>query len=163
VWCVCRAAVALAGLVSGCSEMMTALTPPPEVFKVDTPTSVPVGQSDVQAKVGDVLRLPLGPGTNTAQLGWMKVTINAKPQEYPEFEAGEEASSLVFRAQQPGQYRVEVHREVVRRIDGVDAESSEESSKEEKSLTDPIGPDTTFTLNADPKWTPRVWNITVVK
>lgn len=155
----CLAAVALAGVVAGCSEKVSWLMPASQLFSLNTWTTVPEGQYDVRARVGDVLHLPLGPGTGRSQVCWLKVRVNWKPVDPPEMESGEETSSYVFRAQQPGQYRVDVRREVVRRKDGDDAEPDEDP----KGLLDPPGPSTTFTRSADPKWTPRVWNITVTE
>ncbi len=155
----CPVVIALAGLLGGCSENMSALMPPSQVFSLDTWSRVPEGQREVRAKVGDVLYLPLGTGTDRSQLGWMKVSVNWKPVDVPEWDAGEETSSYVFRAQQPGEYRVEIRREVVRRKDGDDANPDEDP----KGLLDPPGPSTTYTRNADPKWPPRVWTITVTE
>ncbi len=154
----CLAAVVLAGVAAGCSSQELAALPR-QVFSLNTWTAVPEGQYDVQARVGEVLHLPLGPGTGWSELGWMKVSVNSKPVNPPDWAGGDEASSYIFRAEQPGQYRVEIRREVVRRNDGDEADADGEP----KSLLDPPGPETTFTRGPDPKWPPRVWNITVAE
>lgn len=154
----CLVVLALAGVVAGCSDM-AALMSPAQLFSLNTWTDVPAGQYEVRARVGEVLHLPLGPGTDRSQLGWMKVAVNWKPVGQPDFAPGDEVSSYVFRADKPGEYRVEVRREIVRRKDPDEPESEEDS----KSLTDAPGPGTVFTRNADPKWPPRVWKITVTE
>jgi hypothetical protein len=154
----CRAAVVLAGLAAGCSEVMSELMTT-ELFKLHTWTEVPAGQSEVKAKVGDVLRLPLGPGSAQSQLGWMRVTVNWKPVEHPDYVPGEETSSLDFHAQKPGVFRVEVRRAVVPRIGVQDPDAAED----EKSSQDQPAAETPSSPNADPIWTPRVWMITVSK
>jgi hypothetical protein len=155
----CLTAVVLAGVAAGCSSQELAALLPRQIFSLNTWTRVPEGQYDVQAKVGEVLYLPLGPGTDRSQLGWMKVSVNRKPVDPPDFDIGEEASSYIFRAEQPGEYQVEIRREVVRRTDGDEADADGKP----KSLTDPVGPDTTFTRSADPKWPPRIWYIKVTE
>jgi len=107
------ALVALAGLLPGCSEMAFVLRPPPQFIGVETWTNVPPDQTTVTARVGDVLHLPLGPATGGAD-HWQQIlfdlTVNGEPAPDPQYLVTLSSVRYVFRADQPGTYRVEVHR-----------------------------------------------------
>jgi hypothetical protein len=140
-------AAALAGLAAGCTEEWSALKPPSELIKLDTWTNVPEDQHDVRGRVGDVLHLSLGKGMDRSQLGWLRVIVNTKGQECPEFDTSAEPICYVFRAAQPGQYRLEVRREIV-------AQTNPDDNPE----AEPEPP-----RRLDRSWPPRVWNITITE
>jgi len=141
------AAAVLTGLAAGCTEEWSALKPPAELIKLDTWTTVPEGQHDIRGRVGDVFHLPLGTAVDRAQLGWLKALVNAKAQGCPEFDASSDVPSYVFRAEQPGQYRLDIRREIVARND-----------PDEHPEAEPEPP-----RRMDPSWPPRVWNITITE
>jgi hypothetical protein len=145
-------AAALAGLSAGCTEAVSALMPPAEWIKLDTWTTVPDGQRDVRGRVGDVFHLPLGPAMDRSLLGWLKVSINTRPQECPEFHTASEGTSYVFRAQRAGVYHLEVRRETVRRDD---------SAEPGAAAPEPPAPGTPPPRRDDPSWPPRVWDVTI--
>jgi hypothetical protein len=111
------ALAAAAGMASGCSELAPELRLPPAVFKLDTWTDVPDGQAEVEAKVGDVLHLPLGAGADCPPLSSLKARVNDRAQDQPEFYTGGKVPCYVFRAAKAGRYRVEIGHDLVRRVD----------------------------------------------
>jgi hypothetical protein len=146
-------AAALAGLAAGCTEewntlkpSLNSLKPPPGLIKLDTWTTVPEGQRDIQGRVGDVFHLSLGKAMDRTQLGWLRVVVNSRVQENPEFD-GDEPSSYVFRAERAGHYRLEIRREVAGKND-----------QEEHPEAEPEPP-----RKVDSTWPPRFWNITITE
>ncbi len=142
-----RFAAALAGLAVGCTDEWAALKPPPELIKLDTWTNVPEGQYEVHGRVGDVFHLPLGPAMDQTGLGWLRVIVNNQPQGCPEFDTSAKAAAYVFRADRPGQYHVEIRREIVRQIDPTEHPEAE-----------PEPP-----RRLDSSWPPRTWTITIAE
>jgi hypothetical protein len=107
------AAAALVGLLPGCAEWAFVFRPPPQFIGVESWTTVPAGREDVTARVGDVLHLPLGPATGGAdhwQPIYFDVTVNGEAPKDPSYLVALSAVTYVFRAERPGQYRVEVRR-----------------------------------------------------
>jgi hypothetical protein len=100
------AVVALAGLAAGCTDFAFVLRPPPQLVGVATWTVVPEGQQDVQARVGDVLHLPIGsPWVNKQTL--YVVTVNGEKPRDPVYCTSLTATSFVFNATEAGEYEVE--------------------------------------------------------
>jgi hypothetical protein len=102
-------AVALVGFVSGCTGFDFVLRPPPQFIELETWTDVPEGQQTFTARVGDVLHLPVGrsPTDHEFLPPFTKVTVNGQDPEIPSFWQSSKVVCYVFRAEKPGQYRVE--------------------------------------------------------
>ena len=103
------AAAALAGWLAGCTEFAFVLRPPPQFIGVATWTQVPEGQDEVQAKVGDVLHLPLGPtwGGRGGLPFVYQVTVDGEAPEHPIYCTSSDKTCYVFDAVQAGEYQVE--------------------------------------------------------
>jgi hypothetical protein len=109
-------AVALsAALVAGCLDPAQLLPGPAEIFALETWKRVPDDQTDIVGHVGDVLHLPLGPASDRQELVWLRVSVNDKPQDVPEYHVSTTGSYYVFRATHAGRYYVEVCRETYKR------------------------------------------------
>jgi hypothetical protein len=105
----CVTAITLASLVGGCTNFAFVYRPPPQFVGVTTWTEVPEGQEKVQAKVGDVLHLPLGPtwsGRDGVPLVYT-VTVNGDAPLHPIYCTTATKTHYVFDAAQAGQYQVE--------------------------------------------------------
>jgi hypothetical protein len=110
-------AVAVAAvLFAGCTEFSLVFQPNPQVVRIDTWTGVRPGQVNIETKVGEVLHLPIhaligNPDlTDTAyDVTALAVSVNDAAIK-PEFHTSSTSISLVFHADQPGSYRVEVRR-----------------------------------------------------
>jgi hypothetical protein len=137
----------VAGLASGCLEPATLLPAPTEILKLETWKTLPDGQQIVEGKVSDVFHLPLGPASDRSQLVWLKVMINGKTVESPEYYTSSKVMCYVFRARQAGKYHVEVHREFVKR---------DETALPGTPLVATPPPRT-----EDASWPARVWEITI--
>jgi hypothetical protein len=144
------AAATLAGASAGCIDA-TVLPPARDIFQLETWTTVPPDRDEVRAKVGEVLHLPLGSPTDTPALVYLRVEINRKLVDYPEFHSTAKTVSYVFRARQPGRYRVEVHRDFAIRdpAGAADKPSSDAPPKPEPGKDD------------RPSWPPRAWEVIV--
>jgi hypothetical protein len=73
---------------------------------VRTWTTVPEGQQDVQAKVGDELHLPLGPSWGGPRTLY-EVTVNGEAPKKPLYCLSLARTSFVFEAKEAGEYEVE--------------------------------------------------------
>ena len=99
---------------AGCTEFGLVLRPGPDFVGLETWTGVRPGQVSVQAKVGDVLHLPVCSVAGTsdppdaAQVSSLRVTVNGTAIDKPEYYTSSTTISHVFRADQAGSYRVEV-------------------------------------------------------
>jgi hypothetical protein len=100
------AVVAVAGLAGGCTEFAFVLRPPPQFVGVATWATVPEGQQAVQAKVGDVLHLPLGPSWGGPPTLYA-VTVNGEAPKHPAYCSSLARTSFVFDAREAGEYEVE--------------------------------------------------------
>jgi hypothetical protein len=98
--------VALAALAGGCTEFAFVLRPPPQFVGVATWVTVPEGQQDVQAKVGDVLHLPLVPPRG-GQPTLYEVTVNGAAPQHPAYCMSLARTTFVFEAREAGEYEVE--------------------------------------------------------
>jgi hypothetical protein len=83
-------------------------------LKLETWTNVPTDQREVTAKVGDVLHLSLGIADAGSGIPphlpppFERVTVNGEAVEVPCYDQTGDTISYVFRAQQAGDYRLEV-------------------------------------------------------
>ncbi len=110
-------AVAVAAfLVTGCTEFSLAFQANPQFVRIDTWTGVRPGQVNVETKVGEVLHLPIhaligNPDlTDTAyDVSTLEVTVNGTAVK-PAYHTSSTSISLVFHADQSGNYCVEVRR-----------------------------------------------------
>jgi hypothetical protein len=99
---------------AGCTEFGLVLRPGPDFVGLETWTGVRPGQVSAQAKVGEVLHLPVCSVAGTsdppgaAQVSSLRVTVNGVPIDGPEYHTSSTTISHVFRAEQAGTYRVEV-------------------------------------------------------
>jgi hypothetical protein len=78
--------------------------------KLERWTDVPDGQKEVNAKVGDVLHLPIIRAEsigNMAQEVWL-VSVNGVALEPASYFTEAKQTSIVFKAEKPGEYKVEV-------------------------------------------------------
>jgi hypothetical protein len=112
----CLAIAVSAVLFAGCTEFSLVFQPNPQFVRVDTWTGVRPGQVNVEAKVGEVLHLPIhaligNPDlTDTAyDVTTLAVTVNGTAVK-PDYHTSSTSISLVFHADQTGSYRVEVRR-----------------------------------------------------
>jgi hypothetical protein len=141
------AAAALAGASAGCLDPTAVLPPAREILRLETWTTVPAGKDEVRAKVGDVLHLPLGAPADTPALVYLRVEINRKLVDYPEFHTAGKTVSYVFRAQAPGRYHVEVHRDFA--LGTSTSTPSDPATKPEAKKDD------------HPSWPPRAWDVII--
>jgi hypothetical protein len=95
--------------VAGCTEFAFVLRPPPLFIGVATWTQVPEDQEEVQARVGDVLHLPLGPtwGGRGGLPFLYSVTIDGEAPPHPIYCTAADRTCYVFDAVQAGEYQVE--------------------------------------------------------
>jgi hypothetical protein len=107
------ATAALAVFTAGCTEFGFALRP--DFVGVEAWTAVRPGQVNVEAKVGDVIHLPVQPligSTDPADaartVSALRVTVNGVAIDRPEYHTSSTVISYVFRAEQAGSYRVEM-------------------------------------------------------
>jgi hypothetical protein len=139
------AAAALAAASAGCMGAAAVLPPAREVFQLETWTNVPQGHDEARAKVGEVLHLPLGPAADLPPLVYLRVEINGKPVEFPEFHTSLKSAAYVFRARQPGHYRVEVHRDFGLGKPRADSSAARDDAPKDTSSS----------------WPPRVWEVII--
>jgi hypothetical protein len=97
---------ALVGLSAGCTEFAFVLRPPPQCVGVATWVTVPEGQQEVRAKVGDVLHLPLGSCWGSKQTMYA-VTVNGETPQHPVYCMSVTTNAFVFDAREAGAYEVE--------------------------------------------------------
>ena len=99
---------------SGCTELGLVLRPGPDFVGLETWTGVRPGQVSVEAKVGEVLHLPVctlvgtSDSPDAARVSSLRVTVNGVPVDKPEYHTSSTTSSHVFRTDHAGTYRVEV-------------------------------------------------------
>jgi hypothetical protein len=146
------AGAALAGLLAGCMDTTLFLVPAQDVFKLETWKTVPEGQQEVRGRVGAVFHLPLGPATDIPALVWLRVSINDKPVECPEFHTSSKTTCYVFRGARAGHYRVEIHRDFVIRDD---------STAKKTATPEPDKSDTAPARKNASSWPARTWDITI--
>jgi hypothetical protein len=138
--------------VAGCTDATALLVPPRDVFQLETWKTVPEGQQELHGRVGAVFHLPLGPAADLPALVWLRVSVNDKPVECPEFYRSAHTTCYVFRGERAGHYRVEVHRDFALR-DESDAKktSTPEAGKSEAASA----------RKETSSWPPRSWEITI--
>jgi hypothetical protein len=105
-------AVAVAAMLfTGCTEFSLAFQANPQFVRIDTWTGVRPGQVNVEAKVGEVLHLPIHAliGNPAYDVSTLEVTVNGTAVK-PEYHTSSTSISLVYHADQTGSYRVEVRR-----------------------------------------------------
>jgi hypothetical protein len=144
----------LAGLLAGCMDATALLVPARDVLRLETWKTVPEGQQEVAGKVGAVFHLPLGPATDIPALVWLRVSVNDKPVEGPEFYTSSKTTCYVFRAQHAGHYRVEVHRDFVLK---------DQDKSKKPAANEPDKSETASAHKEASSWATRTWDITIAE
>jgi hypothetical protein len=144
--CLLLAVAGSAALVAGCLGSGHFWPGPSDIFALDTWTTIPDGQTELVGHVGDIFHLPLGRSADSSGLVWLRVTVNGKPLDVPEYHTSTTGTYYVFRAKEAGRYQVQVARETYKR----------------DYVAPPGTPDGTPPPRLqDSSWAPRSWQITI--